>query len=67
MAELLNWRKIVIAAVLATSGLPAVAADSCSVWLRQPNGVEWRQCVRDNGTAYCQERNGNNITTISCT
>lgn len=62
----MNWLELVVAAVLAMSSVPAVAADSCSDWLRQPNGVEWRQCVRDNGTAYCQERNGDNITTVSC-
>jgi hypothetical protein len=47
-----------------------LAADSCSDWLWQKDGLYWRQCVRDNGTRYCQEADdakGTNVRTVPCT
>ena len=44
----------------------AALADSCSNWLLQSDGSEWRQCVRDNGSVYCQRRANGRITNISC-
>lgn len=47
-----------------------IAADSCSVWMWQKDGLYWRQCVRDNGTRYCQEADdakGTNVRTVPCT
>lgn len=46
-----------------------IAADSCSDWLWQKDGLYWRQCVRDNGTRYCQEADdakGRNVRTVPC-
>jgi hypothetical protein len=47
-----------------------IAVDSCSDWLWQKDGLYWRQCVRDNGTRYCQEADdakGTNVRTVPCT
>jgi hypothetical protein len=46
-----------------------IAVDSCSVWMWQKEGLYWRQCVRDNGTRYCQEADdakGTNVRTVPC-
>jgi hypothetical protein len=46
-----------------------IALDSCSVWMWQKDGLYWRQCVRDNGTRYCQEAddaNGKNARDVIC-
>lgn len=42
------------------------AATTCSVWLLQSNGTEWRQCVRDDGSVFCQSKNNGQISTVSC-
>jgi hypothetical protein len=50
--------------------LMASAAYSCSVWMWQKNGLYWRECVRDDGTRYCQEADdekGTNARTVPCT
>ncbi|MDO8874887.1 MAG: hypothetical protein Q8M24_01955 [Pseudolabrys sp.] len=59
---------ILIASLSAVSfsGVSAFAADSCSNWLAQGGGVEWRQCVRDNGSRYCQQRSGGQISNVRC-
>ena len=47
-----------------------IATDSCSVSMWQKDGLYWRQCVRDNGTRYCQEADdakGTNVRTVPCT
>jgi hypothetical protein len=46
-----------------------IAVGSCSVWMWQKEGLYWRQCVRDNGTRYCQEADdakGTNVRTVPC-
>jgi hypothetical protein len=50
----------------ASIGSAALAEDSCTNWLLQSDGSEWRQCVRDNGSVYCQRRANGQITNISC-
>ena len=40
--------------------------DNCTVWLWQTDGSYWRQCVRPNGTVYCQSRKGKTISVVSC-
>jgi hypothetical protein len=45
----------------------AMAADSCSTWMKQADGSYWRTCVDDNGRQYCQVSVNNVITTVSCT
>jgi len=47
----------------------AMAVDSCTDWMWQKEGLYWRQCVRDNGTRYCQEADdakGTNVRTVPC-
>ena len=47
-----------------------IAVDSCSTWMWQKEGLYWRQCVRDDGTRYCQEADdakGTNVRTVPCT
>ena len=40
--------------------------DSCTDWMRQPNGCDERVCTDGNGKQYCQKRCGTTITKISC-
>lgn len=63
-----STKRMLLAAMTMASwcGSPAIAADSCTNWLAQGGGVEWRQCVRDNGSRYCQERRGTTITNVRC-
>lgn len=42
------------------------AADSCTDWMRQPNGCDERVCTDSQGNQYCQKRCGTTITRISC-
>lgn len=64
----LRFTTVLLAMMLvATMG---IAADSCSVWMLQKSGMYWRQCVRDDGTRYCQEADdakGTNVRTVPCT
>jgi hypothetical protein len=55
-------------ALLLLTGVSALAADSCSVWMKQADGTFWRSCVDDKGQQYCQtaDSNGNNVTRVSC-
>jgi len=36
----------------------ALAADSCTGWMKQNNGCSWRTCVDSKGKQYCQEACG---------
>ena len=45
--------------LLAASALSpnlALAAVSCSHWIKQANGVSWRECKSDDGTVRCYQR-----------
>ena len=55
-------------ALLMSAGISALAADSCSVWMKQANGTFWRTCVDDKGHQYCQtaDAQGKNVSTVSC-
>lgn len=44
----------------------AMAVDSCSTWMKQPDGSYWRTCVDDKGRQYCQVSVNNKVTTVSC-
>jgi len=54
-----------IAALSLVSG-SVIAAPSCSVWMAQPNGTQWRTCVDDQGRQYCEQAAGGSVTRISC-
>ena len=59
---------IVLLGMMLVSSM-GIAVDSCSDWLWQKDGLYWRQCVRDNGTRYCQEAddaNGKNARDVIC-
>jgi hypothetical protein len=51
--------------VLAFSG-PALAAPSCTGWMAQSDGSEWRTCVDDDGRQYCERKYNGYITRVSC-
>jgi hypothetical protein len=55
-------------ALLLLAGISTLAADSCSVWMKQADGTFWRTCVDDKGHQYCQTADAQvkNITTVSC-
>jgi hypothetical protein len=59
---------LVAFALLTLAGISALAADSCSVWMKQADGTFWRTCVDDNGHQYCQtaDSNGKNVTKVAC-
>ena len=44
----------------------ALAADSCTNWMRQKNGCDWRTCVDEKGRQYCQQACGNTISRVNC-
>lgn len=44
----------------------AMAADSCSTWMKQADGSYWRTCVDNNGRQYCQVSVNNVITNVNC-
>lgn len=58
----------VCVAVLSINTSNAVAADSCTDWLKQSDGTYWRTCVDDNGRQYCQQlsADGKTISTVKC-
>lgn len=56
----------VVFAVLSLSLNVAMAADSCSDWVKQSDGSYWRTCVDDKGQQYCQASVNNRVTKVSC-
>lgn len=54
--------------VMSAPGLAFAEADSCTNWMRQPNGTEWRTCVDSQGHQYCEEKSadGKSISRVSC-
>ena len=45
----------------------ALAADSCTNWMVQPNGCHFRTCVDGGGRQYCEQACGRNAPTrVSC-
>ncbi len=53
-----------------TAHIAAIAPDSCTEWMWQRDGLYWRQCVKDDGSRYCQEADdakGTNVRKVSCT
>lgn len=59
--------RLLIATLLATLAGVAYAADSCSNWMPQPDGTEWRTCVDDHGKQYCEQKNKDgSISRVKC-
>lgn len=52
--------------VLAVSANAVFAAASCSTWLQQSDGSQWRMCVGDNGMQYCEVAKAGYITRVAC-
>ena len=47
----------------------AIAADSCTPWMKQPDGSWWRTCVDNGGRQYCEtarDGTGAGATRVSC-
>lgn len=55
-----------IALMLLSFSAPAMAAPSCTNWMPQPDGSEWRTCVDDQGRQYCERKYNGYITRIAC-
>jgi hypothetical protein len=52
---------------LVASGIQfAVAADSCTDWMWQPDGSYWRTCVDSQGKQYCQVKKDGKISRVDC-
>ena len=45
---------------------PVAAAPSCTAWMKQPDGSEWRTCVDDKGKQYCQSNKNGHISKVDC-
>lgn len=45
----------------------ALAEPSCTTWLKQPDGTEFRTCVNDAGKQYCEQKNKDGtISAVKC-
>jgi hypothetical protein len=53
-------------AVLSFTATFAVAAPSCTNWMKQPDGSQWRTCVDDKGKQYCESAKNGQISRVSC-
>jgi len=41
--------KTIVSAILSLTASFAAAAPSCTNWMKQPDGSQWRTCVDDKG------------------
>ena len=53
-------------AALALMGTVALAAPSCTGWMKQADGSYWRTCVDDRGRQYCQRMWKGHISRVAC-
>jgi hypothetical protein len=44
----------------------ALAAPSCTGWMKQPDGSYWRTCVDDKGRQYCEQSKNGHISRVRC-
>lgn len=58
--------RITAAVVLSFTALAAAAAPSCTNWMRQSDGSQWRTCVDDKGQQYCESAKDGRISRVSC-
>jgi len=56
----------IVALTLLSLSSPAAAVPSCTVWMAQSDGSEWRTCVDDNGNQYCERKYNGYITRVAC-
>lgn len=45
---------------------PVVAEPSCSNWLQQPDGSNFRLCVDNSGRHYCESEKGGSVSRVGC-
>jgi hypothetical protein len=44
-----------------------IAAPSCTNWEKQSDGTYWQECVNDDGTVHCYQRDANGGTSeVQC-
>ena len=43
-----------------------LAAPSCTNWMKQPDGSQWRTCVDDKGKQYCESAKNGQVSRVSC-
>ena len=53
-----------LAAALSLAGSTASAAPSCTTWLKQADGTEFRTCVGDDGKQYCESTSDGGKTAV---
>ena len=58
--------RVVVAAVLSFTAGMALAAPSCTNWMRQEDGSQWRTCVDDKGQQYCESAKDGSVSRVSC-
>jgi hypothetical protein len=54
------------AVTVAVADNHAAASPSCSNWMKQSDGSNWRTCVDDQGRQYCEEEKNGHISRVSC-
>jgi len=60
---LILFQSLILMSILSGT---AFAAPSCSKWMPQPDGSQWRLCVGDDGRQYCESAKGGQISRVKC-
>jgi len=61
-----GFLRVVCAVMLSFTGTIAAAAPSCTNWMKQPDGSQWRTCVDDKGQQYCESAKDGRVSRVSC-
>lgn len=64
----MNYRNFFYALIIALSASSpmALAEPSCTNWITQSDGSQWRTCVGDDGKQYCEVAKDGHISRVSC-
>ena len=58
--------RVLAAVALSLHMAGAIAAPSCTNWMRQNDGSNWRTCVDDKGKQYCESSKNGRISRVKC-
>ena len=56
----------ILLTALAGTETAALAVPSCTKWLVQADGSQWRTCVGDDGRQYCELARNGHVSRVSC-
>jgi hypothetical protein len=57
---------VCVAFLLSIIATLALAAPSCTGWMKQNDGSYWRTCVDDKGRQYCESSKNGRVSRVSC-